>query len=127
MEIPENLRYTASHEWARQEEDGTITIGITDHAQDALGEVVFVELPEPGEEVTAGEEFGVVESVKAASDVYSPIDGEVVATNEALEDEPGLVNSSPYKQGWFLRIRPSDEDAYEQLMDADTYRQEIGA
>jgi glycine cleavage system H protein len=127
MEIPENLRYTASHEWARQEEDGTITIGITDHAQDALGEVVFVELPEPGEEVTAGEEFGVVESVKAASDVYSPIDGEVVATNEALEDEPGLVNSSPYKQGWFLRIRPSDEDAFEQLMDADTYRQEIGA
>ena len=127
MEIPENLRYTASHEWARQEEDGTITIGITDHAQDALGEVVFVELPEPGEEVTAGEEFGVVESVKAASDVYSPIDGEVVATNEALEDEPGLVNSSPYKQGWFLRIRPSDQDAYEQLMDADTYRQEIGA
>ena len=127
MEIPENLRYTASHEWARQEEDGTITIGITDHAQDAIGEVVFVELPEPGEEVTAGEEFGVVESVKAASDVYSPIDGEVVATNEALEDEPGLVNSSPYKQGWFLRIRPSDEDAFEQLMDADTYRQEIGA
>lgn len=127
MEIPENLRYTASHEWARQEDDGTITIGITDHAQDALGEVVYVELPEPGEEVTAGEEFGVVESVKAASDVYSPIDGEVTAINEALEDEPGLVNSSPYSAGWFLRIRPSQEDAFEQLMDAETYREEIGA
>jgi len=127
MKIPENLRYTASHEWARLEEDGTITIGITDHAQDALGEVVYVELPEEGEAVTAGEEFGVVESVKAASDVYSPIDGEVVASNADLEDEPGLVNSAPYGDGWFLRIKPSDEDAFGALMDAEAYRVSIGA
>src|SRR3954466_11860199 len=107
-DIRKELRYLSSHEWARVAEDGTVTIGITDHAQDALGDVVFVETPEIGSTVSLGEEAGVVESVKAASDIYSLVSGEVVAVNELLQDSPETVNASPYDEGWFFRIRPDD-------------------
>ncbi|WP_151671255.1 glycine cleavage system protein GcvH [Nitrincola schmidtii] len=119
--IPNELRYVASHEWIRDEGDGTVTIGITDHAQDLLGDVVFVELPEVGDKVSAGDDIGVVESVKAASDVYAPLTGEVVAVNEDLEDAPELVNSDPYGDGWFIRLRLTDADELEDLLDADGY------
>jgi len=123
-EIRSELKYASSHEWARLEEDGTVTVGISDHAQDALGDVVYVETPEVGQTLSAGEEAGVVESVKAASDIYAPISGEVVAVNEALEDEPETVNSSPYDDGWFFKIKPSDESELDKLLDADAYREE---
>jgi|TARA_R110000796_G_scaffold227766_4_gene344676 glycine cleavage system H protein len=119
--IPADLRYAASHEWTREEADGTITVGITDHAQDLLGDVVFVELPDVGRTVTAGEECAVVESVKAASDIYAPISGEVVAVNDALADGPELVNSEPYEGAWFFKIKPSDVSERDKLMDADAY------
>ena len=124
-EIPEDLRYLPSHEWARKNMDGTITIGITDHAQEQLGDVVFVELPEVGEQVSAREECAVVESVKAASDIFSPISGEVVEINEALEDEPELVNDGPYGDGWFFRVRPDDQNELDDTLDADSYAEEI--
>ncbi len=120
-EIPTELKYAASHEWARLEEDGTVTVGITDHAQDALGDVVFVELPEVGSTLAAGDEAGVVESVKAASDIYAPIGGEVVAVNGQLEDEPETVNSSPYEDGWFFRLQPSDAGELGKLLSAEQY------
>ncbi|MBY6190154.1 glycine cleavage system protein GcvH [Microbulbifer agarilyticus] len=123
-EIRNELKYASSHEWARLEEDGTVTVGISDHAQDALGDVVYVETPEVGQTLSAGEEAGVVESVKAASDIYAPISGEVVAINEALEDEPETVNSSPYDDGWFFKVKPSDEGELEKLLDADAYKAE---
>ncbi|AWF82959.1 glycine cleavage system protein GcvH [Microbulbifer sp. A4B17] len=123
-EIRNELKYLSSHEWARLEEDGTVTIGISDHAQDALGDVVYVETPEVGSNLAAGDEAGVVESVKAASDIYSPVSGEVVAVNEALEEAPETVNSSPYDDGWFFRIKPSDVSELENMLDADTYRSE---
>nr|WP_010131815.1 glycine cleavage system protein GcvH [Microbulbifer agarilyticus] len=123
-EIRNELKYASSHEWARLEEDGTVTVGISDHAQDALGDVVYVETPEVGQTLSAGEEAGVVESVKAASDIYAPISGEVVAINEALEDEPETVNSSPYDDGWFFRVKPSDEGELDKLLDADAYKAE---
>lgn len=110
-ELPGDLRFTKEHEWLRQEEDGTVTIGITDHAQSALGDLVYVELPEIGHEVEAGGEMAVVESVKAASDVYAPIAGEVVAVNEELADDPEKINGDAYGDGWIVRMRPSDEDA----------------
>lgn len=119
--IPANLRYTESHEWILDNGDGTVTIGITDHAQEALGDVVFVELPDVGRELDAGEEFGVIESVKAASDLYAPLAGEVVAVNEALEDAPETVNESPYEDGWIARVKPSDSTALDDLLDADAY------
>lgn len=119
---PSELKYAASHEWARVEEDGTVSVGITDHAQEALGDVVYVETPELGDNVEAGSEAGVVESVKAASDIYAPISGEVVAVNEALEDEPEIINSDSYHDGWFFRVKPTDLDAdLAQLMSADEY------
>jgi glycine cleavage system H protein len=121
-ELRSELKYLASHEWARVEEDGTVTIGITDHAQDSLGDVVYVESPEVGSTVTAGEEAGVVESVKAASDIYSPISGEVIAVNEALEDAPETVNESPYDDGWFFKVKPSDLSELEKALDADAYQ-----
>lgn len=121
MNIPAELRYSKSHEWARLDGD-VVTIGITDHAQDALGSIVYVELPGVGDEVEAEAECCVVESTKAASDVYAPIDGEVVEANEKLEDEPELVNSDSYGDGWFIKIRPSDPAAFEGLMDAETYK-----
>lgn len=119
--IPTNLKYAASHEWARDEGDGTVTVGISDHAQDSLGDVVYVELPEIGATVSAGEEAGVVESVKAASDIYTPVSGEVVAINEALEDAPETINGSPYDDGWFFKVKMSDPAELEGLLSAEAY------
>lgn len=124
-EIRNELKYLNSHEWARVEADGTVTIGITEHAQDALGDVVYVEVPEVGSEVSAGEEAGVVESVKAASDIYSLVSGEVVAVNEALEDAPETVNASPYDDGWFFKVKPTDLSELDNALDADGYREFI--
>jgi len=118
---PSDLKYTKSHEWIRDNGDGTVTLGITDHAQELLGDLVFVEVPESGTEVEAGGEIAVVESVKAASDVYSPVTGEVVEANEALADAPESVNDSPYEDGWICKIRLSDTSQLEALMDADSY------
>jgi glycine cleavage system H protein len=122
---PAELRYAASHEWTRQEADGTITVGITDHAQDLLGDVVFVELPEVGRQVNAGQECAVVESVKAASDIYAPVSGEVIAINDALTESPELVNSEPYAGAWFFRVKPTDTAEFDKLMDADAYSASI--
>lgn len=124
-EIRKELKYLSTHEWARVEEDGTVTVGITDHAQDALGDVVFVETPEVGSTVTVGEETGVVESVKAASDIYSPVSGTVIAVNEALQDSPEIINESPYDEGWFFRVRPDDLAELEEALDDDGYREVI--
>lgn len=121
-ELRSELKYLSSHEWARVEEDGTVTIGITDHAQDSLGDVVYVEAPEVGSTVTAGEEAGVVESVKAASDIYSLVSGEVIAINEALEETPETVNESPYDDGWFFKVKPSDLSELNNALDADGYK-----
>ena len=121
-ELRPELKYLASHEWARIEDDGTVTVGITDHAQAALGDVVFVETPEVGSKVTAGEEAGVVESVKAASDIFSPVTGEVIAVNEALEEAPETVNGSPYDDGWFFKVKPEDLSDLDDAMDADAYK-----
>ncbi len=121
-EVRSELKYLSSHEWARVEADGTVTIGITDHAQDSLGDVVYVETPEVGSTVTAGEEAGVVESVKAASDIYSLVSGEVIAINEALEETPEIVNESPYDDGWFFKVKPSDLTELDSALDADAYQ-----
>ena len=120
---PSELKYTSSHEWVRLEEDGTVTIGISDHAQEALGDVVYVETPDVGVSIAAGDEAGVVESVKAASDIYSPIGGDVIAVNEVLEDEPETVNADPYNDGWFFKIKPADLSELESLMSADQYNE----
>lgn len=119
--IPAELRYAATHEWARLEEDGTVTVGITDHAQGALGDVVFVELPELDGLIQAGSEAGVVESVKAASDIYAPVSGTVIAINEALEDAPETINEDPYGSGWFFKLRPADVAELDELLDAEGY------
>lgn len=119
--LPANLRYAESHEWVLDHQDGTATIGITDHAQEALGDVVFVELPEVGQALSKGKEFGVIESVKAASDLYSPVNGEVIEVNEALEDSPETVNEAPYEGGWIMKVRLTDT-ALEGLLDADAYQ-----
>ena len=121
-DFPAELKYANSHEWARLESDGTIVVGITDHAQDALGDIVFIELPEIGVEVTAGAEVAVVESVKAASDIYSPVTGEVVEVNSGLEDQPELVNGSPYEDGWLFTVRVDSEKDYLALLDAEDYK-----
>lgn len=121
-QTPDNLKYASTHEWARQDEDGNITVGITDHAQDALGDVVFVELPEVGAVFDAGDEAGVVESVKAASDVYAPVSGEVIEINSKVEDDPETVNAEPYGDGWFYRLKPSDAGELEHLMSAEDYQ-----
>jgi glycine cleavage system H protein len=118
---PSELKYASTHEWARLEEDGTVTVGITDHAQNALGDVVFVELPEVGAEYSATDEAAVVESVKAASDIYAPVSGEIVAVNETLEESPETVNEYPYSDGWFFRIQPSDISELENLLSAEDY------
>ncbi len=120
-EIPSELKYARTHEWARLEEDGTVTVGITDHAQEALGDVVFVEHPEVGQQLAAEEEAAVVESVKAASDIYAPVSGTVVAVNEALEDAPENVNQDPYGNGWFFRLEPDDPADLNDLLDAEGY------
>ena len=121
-ETPIELRYASSHEWARME-DGVVTVGISDFAQESLGDVVYVELPEPDQTADAGNEIGVVESVKAAADIYSPVSGTVVAVNEALEDAPELVNQDPYGDGWFFKIEPTGDAELEELLDADGYRE----
>lgn len=124
-ELRPELKYLESHEWARLEDDGTVTVGITDHAQEELGDVVFVEMPEVGSTVNAGEEAGVVESVKAASDIFSPITGEVIAINDVLEDEPETVNGSPYDDGWFFKVKPSNVEELADYMSADEYQEQI--
>ncbi len=118
-EVPGDLKYAKSHEWVRLESDGTVTVGITDHAQELLGDMVFVELPEVGASLDAEQDCAVVESVKAASDVYAPIAGEVVAVNEALEDAPETVNQDPYNDGWLFRMKPSE--GMDELLSADEY------
>jgi glycine cleavage system H protein len=120
-EIPSDLRYRESHEWVRVEGDGTVVVGISDHAQGELGDMVFVELPEPGMSYDQGEACAVIESVKAASDVYAPLSGEVVKANGELEDSPELVNSDPYGDGWLFRLLPSDASQIDGLMDAGAY------
>ena len=122
-ECPTELVYAETHEWARVDEDGNVLVGISDYAQDQLGDVVFVELPELERSVGAAEEAGVVESVKAASDIYAPVAGTVVAVNDALEDAPELVNQDPYGDGWLFCIEPADESDLENLMDAEAYAQ----
>jgi len=124
-EIPSELRYAESHEWAELLEDGLIRVGISDHAQEQLGDLVFIELPEEGSTVTRGEACSVVESVKAASDVYAPISGEVVALNDALDDSPETVNTDPYGDGWLFTVKPDDVGELDDLMDADDYEDHI--
>lgn len=124
-EIRSELRYLSSHEWARIEDDGTVTVGITDYAQASLGDVVYVECPEVGQTVTAGDQAGVVESVKAASDIYSPISGEVIAINEALEDAPETVNESPYDDGWFFKVQPDSLEELDNCLDSEAYEENI--
>ena len=119
--IPNELRYTQTHEWVRVEEDGSAVVGITDHAQSALGELVFVDLPDLLQVVHAGDEVCVIESVKAASDVYSPISGKIISVNEELEEAPNLVNSDPYGDGWLFKIHPMDTEEFSELLDADGY------
>ena len=125
--VPSELRYLKSHEWARLEADGTITIGISDHALQALGDLVFAEVPEAGRRVTAGEACAVVESVKAASDVYSPVSGEVVAGNADLGGRPELINQEPYGAGWLMRIRPDDKTQFAAMLDAKSYEAALAA
>ena len=120
-QTPSELKYASSHEWARLEEDGTVTIGVTDFAQEQLGDVVFVELPEVGAELASEDEFGVIESVKAASDLFAPVSGEVIEVNDQLDDDPELVNSDPYGDAWLLKVRLSNVAELEGLLDADAY------
>lgn len=118
---PPELRYADSHEWARLEDSGQVTVGITDHAQEALGDVVYIELPDVGQALKQGEVTGVVESVKAASDLYAPVSGEVVAVNEALAEAPEQINDSPYGEGWMYRVEPADAGQLDQLLSASDY------
>ena len=120
-EIPGDLKYVKSHEWVRQESDGSVTVGITAHAQELLGDMVFIELPEVGRTLDAEEDCAVVESVKAASDVYAPLAGEVIAVNETLEASPETLNQTPYGDGWLFRLQPTDAGAIDAMMDADAY------
>lgn len=126
MSIPANLRYTESHEWIRKEADNTLTIGITDHAQGALGDIVFLELPEAGRVVKAGEEVAVVESVKAASDIYAPVAGEIIEANGSAADSPESINSAPYG-AWLFRIKPARLDDVDALLDAAAYAKVVDA
>ncbi|MCF2948062.1 glycine cleavage system protein GcvH [Paraglaciecola aquimarina] len=123
--IPTDLRYASTHEWVRPEGDGVFTVGISEHAQELLGDMVFVELPDVGSEVATGDDVAVAESVKAASDVYAPLTGEVVAINEDLEDSPELVNSDPYGDGWLFQIKAEDPEEVEALLDAEGYETSI--
>lgn len=122
FECPEDLRYTSDHEWVRVSEDGTVRVGITAYAQDALGDIVFVDLPEVGDDVTAGEGCGEVESTKSVSDLFSPLDGSITAVNDALDGSSELVNTAPYTDGWMFEMTPSDMAAVEALMDAAAYK-----
>jgi glycine cleavage system H protein len=120
LNLPDNLKYSKDHEWAKQEND-SVVVGINDYAQDQLGEIVFVELPETGDVFSEGDEFGSVESVKAVSEIYMPISGEIVEINEALEDAPELVNESCYDQGWLIKVKPEEGSQMDTLMDKDAY------
>jgi len=124
MNIPDSLRYTETHEWVRKESDGTVSVGITDHAQDVLGELVYIELPAVGRQVLGGDACAVVESVKAASDVYAPLAGEVVAVNVALKDSPGELNKDPYG-AWLFRLKPAAQADLAKLLDAGAYRKTL--
>jgi glycine cleavage system H protein len=126
MNFPADLKYTESHEWVRVESDGTLTIGITDHAQDALGDIVFLELPEVGKSVGAGDALAVVESVKAASDIYAPVAGEVIAVNDAASAAPESVNANAF-DAWLFKLKPANADDVNGLMDADAYKASVGA
>lgn len=126
-DVPADLKYAKTHEWVRVEEDGTLTVGISEHAQELLGDMVYVEVPEVGAEVDAEQACAVVESVKAASDVYSPVTGEVIEVNETLADSPEIVNNDPYEAGWIMRVRPDKMDDLDQLMDADAYQEFIAS
>ena len=123
--IPSELKYAASHEWVRNEGDGTVTVGITDHAQDLLGDMVFVELPDVDDEVSTGDDICVAESVKAASDIYAPVTGKVIAVNEDLEDAPELVNSDAFGEGWLFKIQLADASELDELLDAEGYANSI--
>ncbi|HEX5793592.1 MAG TPA: glycine cleavage system protein GcvH [Rheinheimera sp.] len=123
--IPKGLKYASSHEWARDDGNGIYTVGITEHAQGLLGDMVFVELPEVGDSVTQGDDCAVAESVKAASDIYAPLSGEIVEVNDALADSPELVNSSPYEDGWMFKIKLSDDAELSALLDAEGYKNSI--
>ena len=120
-EVPGDLKFKTSHEWVRVEQDGTVTVGISDHAQDLLGDIVFVELPDIGTQMNAEDEVAIVESVKAASDVYSPISGEIIEVNELLIDNPETINESPYSDGWFYKIQPDDLDEINELLSPEEY------
>jgi glycine cleavage system H protein len=124
-DVPADLRYTKSHEWIRDNGDGTVTVGITDHAQEALGDIVFVEIPDQGRDVDAEEACAVVESVKAASDIYAPLAGEVIESNDLLNDSPESINNSPYDEGWIFRLAPNDMAALAGLLDATAYQQVV--
>ena len=123
--IPADLKYASTHEWVRDEGDGTFTVGITEHAQDLLGDMVFVELPDVGDKVETGDDIAVAESVKAASDIYAPISGEIVAVNEDLEDATETVNNDPYGDGWLFKIKADDSGELSNLLDADAYEASI--
>ncbi len=123
--IPSDLKYASSHEWVRNEGDGVVTVGISEHAQGLLGDMVFVDLPDSGDEFAAGDDCAVAESVKAASDIYAPVAGEIVAVNEDLEDSPELVNSDPYGDGWLFKIKMSDASELNDLLDAEGYSESI--
>ncbi len=124
-DIPSDLRYAESHEWVSQEEEGVVKVGISDHAQEQLGDLVFVELPEEGDTVNRGDACSVVESVKAASDIYSPVSGEVVVVNEALADTPEIVNNDPYGDGWLFSVKLDDPGELDELMDAEAYKEHL--
>ncbi|MDW8845598.1 glycine cleavage system protein GcvH [Erwinia sp. MMLR14_017] len=123
--VPNELKYRDSHEWVRKEADGTYTVGITEHAQELLGDMVFVDLPDVGNTYSQGDDCAVAESVKAASDIYAPVSGEIIAVNSALDSEPELVNSAPYAEGWLFKIKASDEAELDGLLDADAYKESI--
>ncbi len=124
-DIPSDLKYASSHEWARNEGEGVVTVGISEHAQGLLGDMVFVDLPDVGDEFAAGDDCAVAESVKAASDIYAPVAGEIVEVNEDLEDSPELVNSDPYGDGWLFKIKMSDASELDELLDAEGYAESI--
>jgi len=123
--IPEDLRYTKTHEWVRQEENGKLTVGITDHAQELLGDMVFIETPEVGDNLNSGDDCAVVESVKAASDVYCPISGEIIGSNTELADTPEVVNQDPFDTGWLFKIDPADPEEFNELLDHEQYKELI--
>ncbi len=120
LNLPEDLKYTNEHEWAKSD-NGLVAVGITDYAQDQMGDIVFVELPEPGETFSKGDEFGTVESVKAVSEIYMPVSGEVSGVNETLEENPEFVNNSPYDKGWIVKVKPDDPTELDSLMDREAY------